>query len=112
MVEKTSKPLVVRIDFNSLPNTSEERVKKLEDNDALLRSMIDSLATEKYTLMYTTTPLTDKVIHNTPSYEPVFETPLHMDLRRQSVSAEKPSNDTIARSRQSLFDRYQFFTPG
>ena len=60
--------------------------------------------------MYTTTPVGGEITHSTPSYEPIFVDALHMDLKRQILQA--PSNETVDRRSQSLFDRYQFFTPG
>lgn len=62
--------------------------------------------------MYTTTPVTDKIIHNTQPYDPVFPGPFHMELKRQSGFTSTFANDTAGRRKQSLFDRYQFFTPG
>jgi hypothetical protein len=43
-------------------------------------------------------------------YEPAFEEPVHMELKRQLVARIPPqtkSNDT-----RPLFEKYQFFTPG
>ena len=78
--------------------------------DYLLKNIFDALPS-KYTVVYTTTPLPDEVVHDTPSYEPDFMKPLHTELKRQSAFAETASNETETDLRP-LFEKYQFFSPG
>jgi hypothetical protein len=78
--------------------------------DYLLQSIIDALPS-KYTVIYTTTPVSTNVMHKTPSYQPDFMEPLHMDLKRQSIYDATAKNKT-ARDNRPLFEKYQFLTPG
>lgn len=64
--------------------------------------------TEKYTVIYITTPSTSS--HDDILYEAKFQDPLHMDLKRQ-LMARYPTNTTTNDTRP-LFEKYQFFTPG
>lgn len=69
------------------------------------------LTGKKYTVIYTTTPMSGESIHESKTYEPVFMEPLHMELKRQSSFDIANSNDTVPDG-APLFERYQFFTPG
>ncbi|CUS14549.1 unnamed protein product [Tuber aestivum] len=109
------KPKVIRVDFAELPTERKARMKALRENgecwtygifmgtiliatDSFLQSIISLIPTSRYTLIYTTTPLSTQFnIQSTPSGE----------LRRR----EDPKNTTRP-AVGSLFSRYQFFTPG
>lgn len=84
---------VVVVDLTSLPISPVQRKQILNDNDAFLHSVIDSLPTKDYNLIYTSTP---------PPALPA-------SFRRQHISLEtmKKSNST-----GGLFSHYQYFTPG
>jgi len=77
----------------------------------VLQSLMLSLATNKYTIMYTTTPAFDQLAHSGPTYEPVFQEPLHMEIKRQFEYRTTGENST-APPNAPLFEKYQFFTPG
>jgi hypothetical protein len=61
--------------------------------------------------MYTSTHVSSEIDPEPMPYEPVFMEPLHMELKRQSDSNIVDSN-SIVPGYASLFERYQFFTPG
>lgn len=67
-------------------------------------------APSKYTVMYLTTPASDKVAH--AAYEPVFMEPLHTEMKRQSTYHRRASENSSVPSNAPLFEKYQFFTPG
>ena len=50
---------------------------------------------------------------NEPSYEPEFEEPVHMELKRdmQGQPLRRDNNETDW-EKLPLFEKYQFFTPG
>ena len=132
------KPRVIQLDFPALP-TSSDRATFLAENgispeptftppqalaptnfsnpDAFLASVLDLLPSTKYTVIYTTTPLSNEhhsLVEESQVYEmdSTFAAPLHMDLKRDfSVRASNSSgNDTLIDG--PLFERYQFLTPG
>ncbi|KAG0138406.1 vacuolar ATP synthase subunit S1-domain-containing protein [Tuber indicum] len=92
------KPKVIRVDFAELPMGGKARMKALRENDSFLQSVISLIPTSKYTLIYTTTPISTQL--------KVQSTPLG-ELRRRDdhEGATRPALG-------SLFSRYQFFTPG
>src|SRR5437773_11049214 len=75
------KPRVVRVEFPALPTLKSERISKLAENggcfrllcsastsdrchlDAFLSSIIDLFPTTRYTVMYTTTPVSAEEVH-------------------------------------------------
>ncbi|KAA6411842.1 MAG: hypothetical protein FRX48_03992 [Lasallia pustulata] len=110
------RPRVIQLYFPPLP-TSSDRATTLAENDAFLASVLDLLPSPKYTVIYTTSPLSTthhSVIEEFQVYEmdSTFAAPLHMDLKRDfSVRASNSSgNDTLVDG--PLFERYQFLTPG
>jgi len=89
-------PVVVRLDFAELPGDMDERQAAMADNDAFLYSLVSSLpSSSKYTLVYTSTPVSS-------DEQPVVR-------RRSMVFAQ---DGPAANSTSGLFAHYQFFTPG
>lgn len=81
--------------------------------------MLDVLSSNKYTVIYTTTPSTSvaqtQVEHAEPeSYEmdSAFQAPVHMELKRDLSQHKRASNISITLPDGPLFERYQYFTPG
>lgn len=76
-------------------------------SDHELGKLLDMLDGEDYTVMVFSDPNEFK------AYEPEFAAPVHMDMRRWAeqpeVVARKKGNST---DNLSLFEKYQFFTPG
>ncbi|KAI9772286.1 MAG: hypothetical protein M1840_001035 [Geoglossum simile] len=111
------KPRVVRIDFTALPTRKSERAGKLSENDAFLSSIIDLFPTQRYTVVYTTIPVSAEEAHilyavGQGRKQQILSSSAHMQ-RRESTLDEDPSpnrNDTA--DNLPLFDKYQFFTPG
>ncbi|GLA27630.1 hypothetical protein AnigIFM63604_000421 [Aspergillus niger] len=84
-----------------------ERKKQLSNNDGLLFNVIDQLPESKgYTILYVTSP---RELEDTGSdFYQAEQDPLHMDLKRDysAHDSQTPS------SNKTLFQEYQFFTPG
>ncbi|KAL6233738.1 hypothetical protein BDW75DRAFT_214204 [Aspergillus navahoensis] len=97
------------VSFPSLPLGS-ERAQQLSDHDGLLSDIVGRLPSRKYTILYLTTPReyeeTDHPVYKSPN-DP-YQDAMHMDLKRD-YSAHFRRDDT---ANNSLFDEYQYFTPG
>lgn len=83
--------------------------------DGLLADIIDRIPSDsKYTLLYVTSPRefpeSDSVVYQ-PSDE-FDQDGMHMDLKRDYSSSSSSSSSSESDRRQSLFDEYQYFTPG
>ncbi|RPA93991.1 BIG1-domain-containing protein [Choiromyces venosus 120613-1] len=92
------KPKVIRLDFDELPTERKARMRALKENDSFLQSVISLIPTSRYTLIYTTTPLSTQIkVQSAPPGE----------LRRRD-----DHKNTTGPAVGSLFSRYQFFTPG
>jgi hypothetical protein len=85
----------------------------LTSPDAHLALIVDRIpSTSKYTILYVTSPRefpeTDSVIYEASGDS--YQDSLHMEMKRDysaSGSASVPSNRST-----SLFEEYQYFTPG
>ncbi|KAL4865973.1 hypothetical protein BDV12DRAFT_140660 [Aspergillus spectabilis] len=101
-------PRVIAIEFPSL-SLGLERAQQLSDHDGLLSDIVSRLPSKKYTILYVTTPReyeqTDAPVYQT-SNDP-YKDSVHMDLKRD-FSVHSRRDDTT----NSLFDEYQYFTPG
>jgi hypothetical protein len=79
--------------------------------DALLADVLDHIPSSKYTLIYVTTPreYEDEDLNSiTYSSEDDLQEPIHQDLKRDF--AESRQDDTS--DNRSLFQKYQFLSPG
>lgn len=79
--------------------------------------MLDRLSSTKYTVIYTTTPLPaeqDLIAAESERYhiDTSFQSPVHMDLKREFSNHKRSSNSSKASPNRPLFEKYQFFTPG
>ncbi|KKK17589.1 hypothetical protein P175DRAFT_0502656 [Aspergillus ochraceoroseus IBT 24754] len=103
-------PRVIVVDFPSLPLGS-GRQHQLSDNDGLLSDIIGRLPSKRYTILYVTTPKefdeNDSNVYQSETYD--YQDSLHMDLKRD-FSVHSRREDTT--SNKSLFQEYQYFTPG
>lgn len=78
--------------------------------DGLLSDIVNHLPSKKYTILYTTTPREFEE-GDAPVYEPtddLYQDPVRADLKRD-YSMHSRRDDT---TKNSLFDEYQYFTPG
>ncbi|KAK1138965.1 hypothetical protein N8T08_001609 [Aspergillus melleus] len=106
-----SAPRVLFIDFPVLPSGS-DRAQQLVDNDGLLSDIIERLPeSKKYSVLYVTSPRefdeSDPSLYHSESNP--YQDSIHMDLKRDhSVRARQDG----AASNKSLFQEYQYFTPG
>ena len=110
------KPRVIRIDFPR-PSSSTDRHSQLNENDAFLSSLLDLLPSQKYTVLYTTSPVTaaDHLpLEESVAYrmESTFPSSLHVDLKRDFGVHERAGGENITLPHGALFERYQFLTPG
>ncbi|KAJ5096918.1 hypothetical protein N7456_007639 [Penicillium angulare] len=109
-----SGPRVIDIEFAMLP-LSNSRASQLSDNDGLLADIIDRIpSSSKYTILYVTSPRefpeSDSVVYE--PFEEFNHDGVHMDLKRDySARADSSPSDSLGRQ-TSLFDEYQYFTPG
>ncbi|KAL4935711.1 hypothetical protein BDV06DRAFT_121134 [Aspergillus oleicola] len=102
-------PRVIVVELPSIaPNT--EREQQLSDHDGLLSDIVTRLPSNKYTILYTTTPreweTSDSPTYKSPN-DP-YQDPVHQDLKRDYTSHARRDETTNS----SLFDEYQYFTPG
>ncbi|MCJ1286626.1 hypothetical protein MMC26_005972 [Xylographa opegraphella] len=110
------KPRIIKVDF-AAPPAGTERSTSFRRNDLFLYNLLNILPSPNYTVVYTTTPLTE--YHQHADIEPtMYEmdqtmSPLvHMYLKRDvSMHATASGNRTNGTS-LPLFERYQYFTPG
>lgn len=82
--------------------------------DGLIADIIDRIpSSSKYTLLYVTSPRefpeTDSVIYET---EDAYPDSVRMELKRDYTSHSSYSSASESDRNTSLFDEYQFFTPG
>lgn len=82
-------------------------------SDGLIADIIDRIpSSSKYTLLYVTSPRefpeSDSVVLD--FNEDSYQNPIHMEIKRDysSHTGGSDSSDRV----QSLFDEYQYFTPG
>ncbi|KAJ6120375.1 hypothetical protein N7523_004655 [Penicillium sp. IBT 18751x] len=107
-----SGPRIVDIKFPML-SLGADRAEQLSGNDGLIADILERIPSDSsYTLLYTTSPRefpeTDSVVYE--SNEGSYQESLHMELKRDYSS--KPSTISRPDRQQSLFDEYQYFTPG
>ncbi|KAL2828764.1 BIG/ATPase V1 complex, subunit S1 [Aspergillus cavernicola] len=107
--ELGKEPRVIVVEFPSPPLGS-GREHQLSDHDGLLSDIVGRIPSEKYTILYLTTPRefeeADSPVYQ--SQNDPYQDPMHLDLKRD-YSAHSRREDTI---NNSLFDEYQYFTPG
>lgn len=86
--------------------------------DGLLADIIERVPSS-YTLLYLTSPRefpeTDSVLYQPD--EDAYQDPVHMEIKRDyaahsSSSSSSPRSSDKSGRRKSLFDEYQYFTPG
>ena len=75
-------------------------------DDILGQALEPLLSSDSYTILFVGTP-------GEPSYQPEFEEPVRMDLKRHLLNQpiRRQDNET-ERDTRNLFEKYQFFTPG
>ncbi|BCR87636.1 Ac45/VOA1 transmembrane domain-containing protein [Aspergillus chevalieri] len=98
-------PRVIAVDFPML-SLGSDRAQQLSDNDGFLSDIIDRIpSSKKYTLLYVTSPRETEGTIYKPNEE-AYQEPLRMELKRDY------SDYTKQDSNKSLFQEYQYFTPG
>ncbi|KAL4881398.1 BIG/ATPase V1 complex, subunit S1 [Aspergillus karnatakaensis] len=101
-------PRVIVMEFPAL-SLGSERAQQLSDHDGLLSDIVGRLPSKKYTVLYVTTPR--EYEESAPVYQAPndpYQDSMHMDLKRD-FSEHSRRDDT---TNSSLFDEYQYFTPG
>ncbi|GLI78193.1 hypothetical protein PoHVEF18_006500 [Penicillium ochrochloron] len=107
-----SGPRIIDIEFPML-SLGSDRADQLSNNDGLIADIIDRIpSSSKYTLLYVTSPRefpeTDSVVYET---EDAYPDSVRMELKRD-YSSHSYSSASESDRNTSLFDEYQFFTPG
>ncbi|KAJ5872557.1 BIG/ATPase V1 complex subunit S1 [Penicillium soppii] len=105
-------PRILDVQFPMLSLDS-NRAQQLSEFDGFLADVVDRIpSTSKYTILYITSPRefpeTDSVIYESSGDS--YQDSLHMEMRRD-YSASGSASGSSTRS-TSLFEEYQFFTPG
>ncbi|PGH11488.1 hypothetical protein AJ79_04863 [Helicocarpus griseus UAMH5409] len=117
--DSSTLPLVLRVDFPSLAKaTGSNRSEKLRKNDAFLAALLARLPTQKYTVIYTTTPRESAAaaveIEEPAVYDEidtdVYQNPLRTNMKRDNTPHVLRADDK--ESSGPLFERYQFLSPG
>lgn len=85
--------------------------------DAFLASVLDVLSSNKYTVIYTTSPVAASQKSTVAEPEPyemdsIFQAPVHMELKRDLSHHKRASDQNITLPDGPLFERYQFLSPG
>ena len=127
-----SKPRVINLDFPAPPHGKGREGKLLEHgislsryppqahltvSDAFLASVLDVLPSNKYTVIYTTsptsaTPVPQRSESQTYEMDSIFQASLHTELRRDLSQHKRASAGNITLPDGPLFERYQFLSPG
>ncbi|KAI9850577.1 MAG: hypothetical protein M1838_005427 [Thelocarpon superellum] len=105
------KPRVMRVEFSDLPESELERTLQLSQNDAFLSSLIDLLPSSRYSVFYTTTPISNTEAASKPTADSTdaAQRPSSVELKRDLNAQASQGNTTLIDG--PLFQRYQFFTP-
>ncbi|KAL4921619.1 BIG/ATPase V1 complex, subunit S1 [Aspergillus aurantiobrunneus] len=102
-------PRIFIVEFPSLAPGS-DRMQQLSDHDGLLSDIVNRLPSKKYTILYTTTSRefeeAEAPVYKSPN--DLEQDPVHADLKRDYSAHSRRDGTT----NNSLFDEYQYFTPG
>ncbi|KAJ5491442.1 hypothetical protein N7539_003009 [Penicillium diatomitis] len=106
-------PRVIVVEFPML-SLGSDRADQLSNNDGLIADIIDRIpSSSKYTLLYVTSPRefpeTDSVVYES---EDAYTDSVRVELKRDYSSHSSESRESNPDRTTSLFDKYQFFTPG
>ncbi|MCJ1262037.1 hypothetical protein MMC22_001906 [Lobaria immixta] len=115
-IGETVKPLIINVDFPALP-AENDRASKLVEHDSFLASILNLLSSSKYTVLYTTTPISSEQLSTMAMAEDYqietnFQTAVHMGLKRDFSAHRRESNDSTTPRSAPLFEKYMFFGPG
>ncbi|KAJ5683072.1 hypothetical protein N7462_006237 [Penicillium macrosclerotiorum] len=107
-------PRIIDVEFPML-SLGSDRASQLSDNDGLIADIIDRIpSSSKYTLLFVTSPRefpeTDSVVFD--SSEDAYPESVRMELKRDYSSHSYSSSSDSPEKNKSLFDEYQYFTPG
>lgn len=85
--------------------------------DSFLASILNLLSSSKYTVLYTTTPISSEQLSTMAMAEDYqietnFQTAVHMELKRDFSAHRRESNDSTTPRSAPLFEKYMFFGPG
>lgn len=115
-------PQIITIDLPGLSASSPQRDAELSQHDAYLNSVILSLPTDKYTVIYRTTPPARqeyKQISGQPQQQHLYDmdeqypSTVHANHFKRDVTAfPRATNGSNLDSNLPLFEKYQFFNSG
>lgn len=117
-------PRVIVLDFDQLPQSYEDRPQSIRTNDNTLYSVISSLPSPDYVVIYTASPVTYADYKDVPDGSKTLDVDESGD---KTIGVNEPVEPTIASPKQSsaaivqssalptsssLFANYQFMSPG
>jgi hypothetical protein len=122
------KSQIFRLDLDTLPILEKARKQQMIENgttlslwlgsylcmaDALLSSIIDLLPTDKYTMLFFTTPAGSENSYTYAEASAYDQTESHWELKRDKIieDPDHPTNNSVPLD-APLFEKYQFLTPG
>lgn len=91
---------------------------RLTVSDTYLNTVISSLSTDKYTVIYTTSPDTSAPFHQNDQdhgqyqMDEPYPSGMHTDLKRDLNVQQTSSNSSNLNSNLPLFERYRFVNSG
>lgn len=85
--------------------------------DSFLASVLNLISSSKYTVLYTTTPISSEQLStmtNAEDYqiETNFQSAVHMELKRDFSAHNRESNHSTTPRSIPIFEKYMFFGPG
>lgn len=85
--------------------------------DSFLASVLNLLPSSRYTVLYTTTPISSEQLStmaNAEDYqiETNFQSAVHMELKRDFSAHNRESNHSTTPRSTPIFEKYMFFGPG
>ncbi|KAF2842785.1 BIG1-domain-containing protein [Patellaria atrata CBS 101060] len=103
-------PRMIEIDFPVPPSEAAERAKLLISRDAFVNAVVNDLKSNKFTVIYTTTPPSEEQFVP-PSIQYEMDDPYpsapHMELKRAYSTYNNQTSSNLP-----LFEKYQFLSPG
>ena len=108
-------PRVIKLDFTAPPTSLDERASALTENDAFLAALMKSVREGSYSVVYATTPPSEKHMpppkqqHPMKGYEmdEQFPAGYKTEMKRDLVASRGNATADVA-----LFEKYMFLSPG
>lgn len=106
-----TKPRIISIQFEPLSANEGDRKEEIQNNDGILQSVVASLPSPNYVLVYTSTPHDHLLNKNQKKAKHTGE-PIDVDEPTVSGAALGDNSGNFTLAGDSLFENYSFFSPG